>query len=93
MPLVNVTPTGDVKLPIEVLNLLGLEQGGTIQIRQAENGEITVRKADEATIRKANIKALHKAQAAFAGMAEELDMHNESDVQALVDEVRYGAKR
>ena len=32
--------------------------------------------------------AIHKAQAAFAGVAEELGVSNEDDVQALVDEVR-----
>lgn len=93
MPLLNVTLTGDVKLPVQILNLLGLERGGTIQIAQTKNGEVTVRKADEATIRNANIKALHKAQVAFSGVAEEIGLHNERDVQKLVDEVRHSAKK
>ena len=36
------------------------------------------------------VKALHKAQKAFEGVAEQMGVYNEDDVQALVDEVRYG---
>lgn len=34
--------------------------------------------------------AIRKVQAAFAGLAEELGVADEDDVQGLVDEVRYG---
>ena len=34
--------------------------------------------------------ALHQAQVAFAGVADAIGVSNEDDVQALVDEVRYG---
>lgn len=37
-------------------------------------------------------KAIRKAQKAFEGLAEELGVTNEDDVQKLVDEIRYGEK-
>ena len=37
-------------------------------------------------------KAIRKAQKAFEGLAEELGVTNEDDVQRLVDEIRYGEK-
>lgn len=47
-----------------------------------QKGEIVVSNASAAAIK--------KAQAAFAGAAEVLGVSSEDDVQALVDEVRYG---
>ena len=35
---------------------------------------------------------IKEAQEAFAGAAEAMGIKNEDDVQALVDEVRYGSK-
>lgn len=37
-------------------------------------------------------KAIRKARKAFEGIAEELGVTNEDDVQRLVDEIRYGEK-
>ena len=34
--------------------------------------------------------AIYKTQKAFEGVAEQMGVYNEDDVQALVDEVRYG---
>ena len=41
----------------------------------------------------ASAKAIRKAQAAFTGVSETMGAYNEDDVQALVDEVRYGKER
>lgn len=38
-------------------------------------------------------KAIRKAQAAFTGAAEAMGISSEDDIQALVDEVRYGKER
>lgn len=43
---------------------------------------------DEVAINNASSQAIHKAQKAFAGLAEQMDVYNEGDVQALVDEIR-----
>ena len=52
---------------------------------QNQNGEIVVSNASAAAIR--------KAQAAFDGAAETLGVSSEDDIQALVDEARYGKER
>lgn len=52
---------------------------------QKQDGEIVVSNASS--------KAIHKAQAAFTGAAEEMGVYSEDDIQALVDEVRYGKER
>lgn len=36
----------------------------------------------------ASSKAIRKAQAAFSGIAEEMAVYSEDDIQKLVDEVR-----
>ena len=41
----------------------------------------------------ASAQAIRKAQAAFSGAAEAMGISSEKDVQALVDEVRYGKER
>lgn len=41
----------------------------------------------------ASAAAIQKAQAAFAGAAEDMGVSSEEDVQALVDAVRYGKDR
>jgi antitoxin PrlF len=53
------------------------------------NGQITV--PGEIVIHNASSQAIiYNAQNAFAGVAEHLGVHNEEDVQELVNEVRYG---
>ena len=51
---------------------------------QNQNGEIVVSNASATAIR--------KAQTAFVG-AEAMNVSGEDDIQALVEEVRYGEKR
>ena len=41
----------------------------------------------------ASAKAIRKAQVAFTGAAEEMGVFSEDDIQALVDEVRYGKEK
>ena len=43
----------------------------------------------EIVISNASARAIRKAQAAFAGAADEMGIYSEDDVQALVDDVRY----
>ena len=61
------------------------------------NGQITVRDkilffqkpSGEVVINNASAQAIYKAQKAFEGVAEQMGVYNEDDIQALVDEVRY----
>ncbi len=54
---------------------------GKILFSQKQDGEIVISNA--------SARAIRKAQAAFAGAADEMGIYSEDDVQALVDDVRY----
>ena len=69
-------------MPVEIRRLLGLKSGDKILFYQKQDGEIVMSNASS--------QAIRKAQAAFTGVAEDMGIYSEDDVQALVDEVRYG---
>lgn len=85
MSLAKVSYDGQVTIPFEIRRLLGLRSGDKILFSQNEVGEVVIANA--------NAQALAKAQKAFEGVAEQLGLKDEDDVQALIDEVRYGRKR
>lgn len=85
MNLAKLSANGQITVPVEVRRQLGLKSGDKVLFFQKQNGEIVISNASAA--------ALRKAQAAFAGAAEALGVADEEDVQALVDEVRYGKER
>ena len=74
---------GQVRIPAEILGILGLKLGDKIAFIQNNNGEIVLHDAAEL--------AIQKAQKAFEGAAERLGVKNDDDVQKLVDDVRYEA--
>ncbi len=82
MNLAKISANGQITLPVEIRRLLGLKTGDKVLFFQKQDGEIVLSNA--------SAKAIRKAQAAFAGAAEDMGVFNEDDVQALVDEVRYG---
>lgn len=82
MNLAKISANGQITIPIEIRKRLGLKTGDKILFIQNQNGEITVSNASTA--------AIQKAQQAFSGVAEMIGIQNEDDIQALVDEVRYG---
>ena len=85
MNLAKISSNGQITVPIEIRRILGLKSGDKLLFIQNPNGEIVVSNA--------SANAIRKAQAAFSGAAEALGVQNEDDVQALVDEVRYGRKK
>ena len=85
MNLAKISANGQITVPIEIRRQLGLKSGDKILFLQNQNGEIIISNASAAAIR--------KAQTAFAGAAEAMGISNEDDIQALVDEVRYGKER
>ena len=82
MNLAKLSANGQITVPAEIRRLLGLKSGDKILFFQNQGGEVVVSNASATAIR--------KAQAAFAGLAEELGVADEDDVQGLVDEIRYG---
>ncbi len=85
MNLAKISANGQITVPVEIRRLLGLKSGDKILFFQKQDGEVVVSNASS--------KAIRKAQAAFAGAAEEMGISNEDDIQALVDDVRYGKEK
>lgn len=85
MNLAKVSANGQITVPVEIRRLLGLRSGDKVLFFQRQDGDVVVSNA--------SAQALRKAQLAFAGAAEEMGIADEADVQALVDEARYGEGR
>ena len=82
MNLARVSANGHITVPAEIRSLLGIKSGDKILFFQNPNGEVVINNA--------SAQAIYKAQKAFEGVAEQMGVENEDDVQALVDEIRYG---
>lgn len=82
MNLAKVSANGQITVPIEIRRLLALKAGDKLLFFQKQDGEIVVSNASS--------QAIRKAQAAFVGAAEAMNIYSEDDVQALIDEVRHG---
>ena len=82
MNLAKISANGQITVPAEIRRLLGLKSGDKILFFQKPNGEVVINNA--------SAQAIYKAQKAFEGVAEQMGVYNEDDVQALVNEVRYG---
>ena len=84
MNLARVSQNGQITVPIEIRRQLGLKTGDKILF--------FANKAGEVIITNASASALKNAQETFAGVAEQIGVKDEDDVQRLVDEIRYGQK-
>lgn len=85
MNLAKISANGQITVPVEIRRLLGLKSGDKILFYQKQDGEIVMSNASS--------QAIRKAQAAFTGVAEDMGIYSEDDVQALVNEVRYGKEK
>lgn len=85
MNLAKIFANGQITVPIEIRRLLGLKSGDKILFFQKNDGEVVISNA--------STQAIRKAQAAFSGAAETMGITSEDDIQALVNEVRYGKDR
>ena len=82
MNLAKISAKGQITVPIEIRRLLGLKSGDKILFFQKPDGEVVMSNASS--------QAIRKAQIAFADAAETMGITSENDIQALVNEVRYG---
>lgn len=82
MNLAKISSNGQITVPVEIRRMLGLKSGDKVLFIQNPDGEIVVSNA--------SAQAIRRAQSAFSGAAGELSANSEEDVQALVNEVRYG---
>jgi AbrB family looped-hinge helix DNA binding protein len=74
-----VTSKGQVTVPIKVRQKLGVNQGDQI---------VFVEEGGRFYVENATVAAFRKAQAAFAGVAEELGLRTEQDVVDMIKEIR-----
>lgn len=81
MNLAKISANGQITVPAEIRRLLGLKSGDKILFIQKPNGEVVINNA--------SAQAIYKAQEAFKGVAEQMGIYNEEDIQKLVNEVRY----
>ena len=81
MNLAKISANGQITIPVEIRRLLGLKSGDKLLFLQNASGEITLSNASQSAIR--------KAQTVFEGAAQDMGIHNEEDVQNLVNEIRY----
>ena len=81
MNLAKISANGQITVPVEIRRLFGLKAGDKILFFQKPNGEVVINNA--------SAQVIYKAQKAFEGVAEQMGVYNEDDIQALVDEVRY----
>lgn len=82
MNLAKLSSNGQITVPIEIRRALGLKSGDKILFFEKPDGEVVITNA--------STNAIRKAQRAFEGAADSMGVKNEDDVQALIDEVRYG---
>ena len=84
MNLAKVSANEQITVPLDIRRSLGLTSGDRVPFFQKQDGNIAVSNISAHTIR--------KAQDAFDGAAAGMSVAK-SDVQALVDELRYGNGR
>ena len=82
MNLAKISSNGQITVPVEIRRALGLKSGDKILFLEKPDGEVVITNA--------STNAIRKAQRAFEGAADSMGIKNEDDVQALIDEVRYG---
>ena len=83
MNLAKVSANGQVTVPVEIRRKLHLKEGDKLLFIE-QDGEIVIRNASST--------AIMRAQEAFAGAAKDFGVTGSTDVQGLVDEIRYGTK-
>lgn len=84
MELAKLTSKGQITVPVAIRKKLALKEGDKIIFISDDNG---IRIANASTL------ALEKAQHAFVGEAERLNLQTEQDVVDMVKEIRKELKR
>lgn len=85
MNIAKIADNGQITIPAEIRRILGLKSGDKILFSQNPTSEIVINNA--------SAQAIYSAQKSFEGIAAQIGVDNEDDVQKLVDEVRYGKAR
>ncbi len=79
MYLATVSTNGQITVPIDIRNRLGLKAGDKI---------LFIKQGNQVIVSNASELALEKAQKAFSGTAENIGLKNEADVENLISNLR-----
>ena len=80
MNLAKISKNGQITVPVEIREHLGLKPGDKILFCISEDGKVTISNA--------SISAIEKAQIAFKNAAKAMNIESEEDIQALIDKIR-----
>lgn len=80
MNLAKISKNGQITVPVEIREHLGLKPGDKILFYISENGKVTISNA--------SISAIEKVQIAFKNAAKAMNIESEEDIQALIDKIR-----
>lgn len=84
MDLAKVTSKGQITIPIDIRELLGLKEGSKV---------LFLKKGNEIVIKNAAMLALEEIQDEFEGEAERLNLKDEEDVISMIKEIRKERKK
>lgn len=85
LDMAKVTSKGQVTIPMDVRELVGVREGDKVLFVLMDDGSVSLRSS--------NLDALREAREAFEGAAEEAGLANISDVAELVRSVRKNRAR
>ena len=85
MNIAKMSVNGQLTVPVAIRRKLGLREGSRLLFVESADGDVIIANAATA--------AIVQAQKAFSGAAGDFGVSNADEVQALVDEVRYGKER
>lgn len=84
MDLAKVTSKGQITIPIDIREILGLKEGSKV---------LFLKKGNEIIIKNAAMLALEEIQDEFNGEAERLNLKDEADVVSMIKEIRKERKK
>lgn len=79
MELAKITSKGQITLPVAIRKKLGVKDGDKVLFVE-DNGRVVIMNA--------SMQALLEVQRAFAGVADSLGIRDETDVAAMVKDIR-----
>ena len=80
MNLAKISKNGQITVPVEIREYLGLKPRDKILFYISEDGKVTISNA--------SISAIEKAQIAFKNAAKAMNIESEEDIQTLIDKIR-----
>ena len=80
MNLAKISKNGQITVPVEIREHLGLKPGDKILFCISEDGKVTISNV--------SISAIEKAQIAFKNAAKAMNIESEEDIQTLIDKIR-----